>query len=228
MSTPARTRISRRISFGGALLVLSGLLFLTTPFLVVGTITPPEGGQVITEMSAVNANSLEWRLGMTLSFAALATLTVGWFALYAHLTATDMERWALGGLLVTVVPLFFYLPLLGVMAYVLPTVGGLIESNGTDAITVIDRTWESPFLILPFLGGLLWNVGVVLMGVAVWRSETPSKWSGIMLVIAGILGVPAFLDVVVIQYVSSVILSIGLVLVGFSLWRVGNSSEQEM
>jgi hypothetical protein len=165
---------------------------------------------------------------MTLSFAALATLTVGWFALYAHLPATDMERWALGGLLVTVVPLFFYLPLLGVMAYVLPAVGGLIESNGTDAITVLDRTWESPFLILPFFGGLLWNVGVVLMGVAVWRSQTPSKWGGIMLVIAGILGVPAFLDVVVIQYVSSVILPIGLVLVGFSLWRVGKRSEQEM
>lgn len=213
---------------GGAALVISGLLFLTTPFLVVGTITPPEGGQVITETSAVNANSVEWRLGMTLSFAALATLALGWFALYAHLTATDMERWALGGLVVTVVSLCFYLPLLGVMAYVLPAIGGLIESNGTDAIIVLDRTWETPFIVLPFLGGLLWNLGVVLMGVAVWRSQTPSKWGGIVLAIAGILGVPAFLDVVVIQYVSSVILAIGLVLVGVSLWRVGKRSEQEM
>ena len=216
------------MSFGGALLVLSGLLFLTTPFLVVGTITPPDEQRVITETSAVNANSLEWRLGMAITFVAFATLTLGWFALYAHLARTDMERWAASGLVVTVGSLFVYLPLLGVVAYVLPAVGELIESGGADVIVVLDRTWTTPFIVLPFLGGLLWHVGVALMGIAVWRAQTPTTWGGITLLLAGVLGIPGFLDIVVIQYVSSVLLPIGLILVGVSLWRVGKRVEHEM
>lgn len=227
MSASTGTRYHRRISFGGALLILSGLLFLSTPFFVVGTITPPDEGQVITETSAVNANSLEWRLGMALSFVALAALVLGLFALYAHLAGTRMERWALSGLIITVGSLFVYLPLLGVMAFVLPAVGGLIEGGSTDAIVVLDQTWKTPFIILPFLGGLLWNVGVALMGFTVWRSATPSKWGGIALVIAGILGIPAFLDVVAIQYIAPVVLAIGLMTIGVALWRTGRNSEYE-
>lgn len=214
----------RRFRMGGATLILSGLCFLTTPFLVVGTITPPEGGQVITETSAVNAASLEWRVGMAISFVAFATLTLGWFVLYAHLARTEVERWALGGLVVTVIAAVLYLPLLGVMAYVLPAVGGMIESGQTGAIDVLDQTWANPFLVLPFFGGILWNVGVALMGVGVWRSGTPSKWGGIVLVVAGGLGIPAFLDVVAIQYLSSPLLAIGLIIVGTGLWRGGESA----
>lgn len=153
---------------------------------------------------------------------------VGLFALYAHLANTDMERWAASGLVVTIGSLFLYLPLLGVVAFVLPAVGGVIESGGTDAIVVLDRTWDTSFIVLPFLGGLLWQVGVGIMGVAVWRSKTPTKWGGITLVIAGVLGVPGFLDVVAIQYVSPVVLAIGLILVGLSLWRVEGSRKREM
>lgn len=188
---------------------------------MVGTITPPDETRVITEASAVNANSLDWRLGMTLSFAAFALLMLGWFALYARLARTESERWALGGLVVTIVSLAFYLPLLGVVAYVLPAVGGLVESGQTDALGVLDRTWTDPLVILPLLGGILENVGVTLMGVGIWRSETPSKWGGIVLVAAGVLGIPGFLDVVVIQYISPVVFAVGLIIVGAALWRSG-------
>ena len=212
-------RIRRWYRWGGAALVLSGLLLLTTPFLVVGTITPPDEGRVITETSAVNANSLEWRVGMSISFISFALLLLGWFALYARLARTDSERWALGGLVVTIVSLAVYLPLLGVVAYVLPAVGGLIESGQTDALVVLDRTWADPLVILPFLGGIRENVGVALMGVGIWRSGTPSRWGGIVLVAAGIIGIPGFLDVVAVQYISPVVFAMGLIIVGVALWR---------
>lgn len=212
-------RVRRRFRWGGAALVLSGLLFLTSSFLVVGTITPPDETRVITEASAVNANSLEWRVGMAISFASFALLMLGWFSLYGSLARTDSERWAFSGLVVTIVSLVLYLPLLGVVAYVLPAVGGLIENGQTDALLVLDQTWSDPLVILPFLGGILENVGVALMGVGIWRSGTPSKWGGIVLVAAGILGIPAFLDVVALQYISPVVFAIGLIMVGGALWR---------
>lgn len=180
----------------------------------------------MTETSAVNANAFEWQLGMALSFAAFAALGLGLVALSAHLAGTRTERWALIGVLVTLDSLFVYLSLLGVTAFVLPAVGRLIEGGSTDAIVVLDRTWETPFLVFPFLGGLLWNVGVAIVGVAVWRSATPSTWGGIALVIAGILGIPAFLDVVVIQYIAPIVLAIGLLTTGVALWRTGRNGEQ--
>lgn len=219
MSDPTDGLLRRRVRLGGIGLIVSGLLFLTTPFLVVGTITPPDEIRVITETSAVNSNTFEWRLGMAIAFVANAALVLGLFALYGHLSRTDQERWALAGLVVTVVTLYLYAPLLGVAAYVLPAVGALLESGTNDAITVLDRTWTDPFIVLPFLGGILRHVGVAIMGAAVWRSGTPSKRGGIALVISGVLGVPAFLDVVAVQYVSPVVLALGLILVGAGLWR---------
>lgn len=219
MSESIEQKVRRRFRWAGASLVLSGLLLLTSPFLIVGTITPPDEMRVITETSAVNANSIEWRVGMAISFVSFAFLMLGWFGLYARLARTDGERWALGGLIVTIVSLALYLPLLGVVAYVLPAVGGLIQSGQTDALVVLDRTWMEPLIFIPFFGGILENIGVAMMGVGIWRSGTPSKWGGIVLVAAGIIGIPAFLDVVAVQYVSPVVLAIGLIIVGVALWR---------
>lgn len=206
---------------GAAALVLGGILYAIASFLVAGVITPPSETRVITVASAMNANSMEWRVGMVLSFVADASLTLGWFALYVHLARMHAERWALAGLVVIVVFGTLYAPLLGVMTYVLPAAGAIIESGGTDAMAIIDRTWADPFVFLPFLSVILSYIGVVLMGVAVWRSETLSKLGGIGLVLGGVLGIPAFLDMVELSLVAPFVYAVGAVLVGASLWRSG-------
>lgn len=203
----------RRIRSGSAALVVSGLLFATTPFLTIGTITPPDETRVFTVASAVNPNSLKWRIGMALLFLAYASMVLGLVALYAHLSQTREERWAFAGLVVTIGALIVYLPLLGIAAYVIPTAGG------SDTIVIINQTWTDPFIMLPFIGGILWNVGIALLGLAVWRSKTLSTVGGIGLLLAGVLGVPGFLDVVVIRFIAPVIFAIGLVVSGVSLWH---------
>lgn len=138
-----------------------------------------------------------------------------------------MERWAFAGLVVTVGALVLYMPLLGVVAYVLPAAGALIEANGADAMAVIDRTWTDPFIFLPFVGGILWNVGEALLGIAVWRSEALSNPGGIALLAAGLIGIPGFFDVVILQYIGTVVLAGGLILVGASLWRAVSNADVE-
>lgn len=217
--------VRRRFRLGAAALVLGGVLYVIAAFLVADVITPPSEARVVTVASAVNANSMEWRVGMALSFVADAAVVLGWFALYAHLARTRAERWALAGLVVTVVFGALYAPLLGVVTYALPAAGALVESGGTDAMAVIDRTWTDPFIFLPFVSAILSYVGVVLMGVAVWRSGTLSKIGGIGLVFGGVLGIPAFLDVVELSLVAPVVYTIGLVLVGAALWRSGGQEK---
>lgn len=216
---PAASVRRRRLAMGAAALVLSGLLTATAPFLVVGTITPPEGDRVITVASALNADSTAWRVGMALTTFAQLFLILGFAALYARLARSRVERWAFAGLVVTVTSLVLYLPMLGVVTYVLPAVGGLVASGDADAILVLDRTWTDPFIALPFLGGLCWHVGVAAMGVAVWRSGSLSRSAGLVLLLAGLLGVPSYFDVIALQYVSTTVLAAGLVLAGASLWR---------
>lgn len=224
-SNPTDAVVRRRTRLGAATLVLAGFLSAVLPFLVGGAISAPEGGRVITVESAVRANSLAWRAGMALTFCTFASLILGAFALYAHLARTRAERWALAGLVVTVGSLVVYLPLLGVAAYAVPAAGALIAGGQADAIAVIDRTWTDPFIFLPFVGGILENVGVALFGVAVRRSETLSKAGGAGLFLAGVLGVPAFLDVVQLRFVAQFLLAAGLVVVGASLWRVAGRAE---
>lgn len=216
---------SRRIRWGAAALVVSGVSFAIAAFLVVDTFTPPDETRVVTVASAVNANSTAWRVGMAVTFVAYATLVFGSFALYAALARTNAERWALAGLLTTVGAVVFYVPLLGVVAFVAPAVGALVESGNADAITVLDRTWTEPFIFLPFVAGMLQHVGVALLGVAVWRADVLTRWSGAVLVLAGILGLPAFLDVEALEWVAPLTLAAGLVFTGVSLWRSAGREE---
>ncbi|MCA1737556.1 MAG: hypothetical protein LC740_01625, partial [Actinobacteria bacterium] len=45
---------------------------------------------------------------------------------------------------------------------------------------------------LIILAGLLYSIGFILFGVAIWRSETLPKWAGVLLPVAGLpLAVPA-------------------------------------
>ena len=224
-SDPTDAVVRRRTRLGAVALVLGGVLTTVALFLVADVVSPPDETRVVTVESAVRANSLRWRVGMAASFLGYAALVLGAFALYAHLGRTRAERWALAGLVVTVGSLVVYLPLLGVAAYAVPAAGALIAGGETEAIAVIDRTWEDPFLFLPFVGGILENVGVALFGVAVWRSGTLSKPGEVGLLLAGVLGVPSFLDVVQLRYPAQLLLLAGLALVGASLWRAAGRDE---
>ena len=41
------------------------------------------------------------------------------------------------------------------------------------------QTFREPFVAVSFLSGILYYLGIVLMGVAVWRSETLWRWAAL-------------------------------------------------
>jgi hypothetical protein len=83
----------------------------------------------------------------------------------------------------------------------------------------MDQTFREPFAVFPFLGGIFVNLGLILNGVAVWRSGTLPKWAGLLLIADGILGVPTFLDVPQFQLVDPIVGGAALVAVGVALWK---------
>jgi hypothetical protein len=167
---------------------------------------------------ALGANSFAFRLGIALTDVSLAFFVLGLFALYAYLSRSSAERLAFVGLVMTVGFLVLYLPLIGFVAYVVPAIGSLAEQGHVEMIQVMDQTFVEPFIVIPFLGGILWGVGCIPLGLAIWRSGRLWKWSGLLFILFGVVGIPGFFDVEILQLIASVLLGLAQLAAGVTLF----------
>lgn len=128
-----------------------------------------------------------------------------------------MERLAFVALVVTVGCLGMFLPLLGYAAYIVPAVGSLAQQGHPEMIQVMDQTFREPFILIPFFGFIVWSVGIILLGIAIWRSGHLWKWSGLLFVLSAVTSVP--LDIEVLSLASSILLGLAQLTVGVALFR---------
>lgn len=205
----------KRVSLGGIALILAGLALIPQGVLSRNVPTAPARNLEF----ATAANSFEYRLGMMLVGLSLPLFVLGVFALYAYLSRTSHEKLALAGLAITVGFLVLFLPITGFAAFVVPAIGRLVEQGKPEMIAVMDQTFLEPFLPIQFLSGILWNIGNMLMGLAIWRSKILWKWSGFLFIVYGVVGIPAFLDVGAFQLVSPVLGGLAQITAGVSLRR---------
>jgi hypothetical protein len=196
-------------------LILAGIAVALVPLGTTGIPTVPDQNVAF----ATGANSLRWRLAMLLALVYQALLVLGSLMLYVHLAQTRAHRWAAGGFVVTVGCTVLFLPMMGFAAFVVPAVGALIEAGHADAVAVLDQTFREPFAVVPFLGGICVNLGLILNGIAIWRSGTLPGWAGLLLIGGGVLGVPAFLDQPLAQAVAPIVTGAALITVGVGLLR---------
>lgn len=211
--------LASRVPLGALVLILAGLTLAPTGLLMRGVPTAPARNLEF----AAGANSFPWRLGMALAGLSLALLILGTLALYAHLAQTTEEGLAFAGMVVTIGFIALMLPVTGFAAYVVPALGGLVAQGQAGMVEVMNQTFKEPFLTIPFLGGILWNVGSVLLGIAIWRSGTLWPWGGLLYIAYGVLGIPAFLDVKALQIVAPLVGGAAQVAVGLSLWRIAGA-----
>jgi hypothetical protein len=218
--TKPMSAFTKRISLGAIALILAGLTLIPQGILTANVPSAPEQNLEFASL----ANSFSYRFSMMLVGISLALFILGVFALYAHLSETKQEKMAFAGLIVTVGFLALFLPIIGFAAFVVPAIGALVEQGHTEMFAVMDETFKEPFLPIQFLAGILWNIGNILMGIAVWRSGTLWKWGGLLFIIYGVIGIPSFLDVKVFQIVSPTTGGLAQIAVGISLWRSGRGS----
>jgi hypothetical protein len=213
---------SKRVSLGAIALILAGLTLLPQGILTVNVPTAPEQNFEF----ATGANSFNYRFSLALVGISMALFILGIFALYAHLSQTRHEKVAFAGLLVTVGFLALFLPIIGFAAFVVPAIGALIEQGHMEMLAVMDATFKEPFIIIQFFAGVLWNIGGILLGIAVWRSGTLWRWGGLLFIIYGVVGIPSFLDAKAFQIVSPIVGGLAQIVVGISVWRFGRGFRQ--
>ena len=213
--TNRTSTFTKRISLGGIALILAGLTLIPQGILTVNVPSAPEQNLEF----VTGANLSNYRLAMMLVGISLALFILGVFALYAYLSRTKQERVAFAGLIVTVGFLGLFLPLIGFGAYVVPAIGSLVAQGRVEMVAVMEQISREPFIVVPFFAGILWNIGNLLMGIAIWRSGTLWKWGGLLFMIYGLIGIPGFLDVKVLQIASTILGGLAQIVVGVSLRR---------
>ena len=149
---------------------------------------------------------------------AVTLAIFGVLALFAYLVNTRGGRLATLGMVLNVLGLCLILSFLGVITYAIPALSQEYVNGQQDAFQMTDALFSGKLFTIIILSGLLQFVGFVLLGVAIWRSETLPKWAGALLGVAGLLlAVPA--DIPFLNVVASVLLVIAGVGIALSVLR---------
>jgi hypothetical protein len=112
----------------------------------------------------------------------------GVIALGAYLANGRTGRLALLGMVLSVAGNCLILTIFGFSTLVSPVIGRLYLEGQPGAMEVNEAILTSPaFIFVVFSGLLVFLVGSILFGVAIWRSGTLPRWAGVLFAPTGLL-----------------------------------------
>jgi hypothetical protein len=113
------------------------------------------------------------------SIAGTTIGILGLLALYAALPSPDRRRWiAVAALATSVSGLSLVMTLFGAAAYAQPAIGRAYLAGDQGAIQINSDIYGPVAISVGVLGGVLYSLGGILFGVAIWRSGRLPKWTG--------------------------------------------------
>jgi len=127
-------------------------------------------------------------------------------------------------MVVSILAIALLLPFFGILTYALPPTGQAYLAGSSDALALGDASFKAA-LGAAMAGDVLYWVGCIIFGVAIWRSGASPGWVAVLFAIHGLL-IHGPLAVTVIAGVPVFALLGGALLAGVgwaiagSLWRV--------
>ncbi len=150
--------------------------------------------------------------------AGLLCQVFGSFALYAYLLPTSGERWALLGMILTVITDALLIALVGTFAYAFPSIGQLYLQGQTNVISIAVAFGNS-FIVVLITQAIVFSIAAILIAVAIWRSGSLPKWAAIIYLIASFILAFAPPLPFIPEIVGAVLLAISSVWLGWSIWQ---------
>jgi hypothetical protein len=121
-----------------------------------------------------------YAVGALMIVAGLVISVFGLFALLAYLGAGPGRRWALAAFVPSVLGTALILPVFGVLAFALPALARAYSGGQQGALGLVGAIAGGPLLAgWALAAGALYVVGSALFAVAVWRSRSLPRWSGV-------------------------------------------------
>ena len=217
MSSPMTTRpnVDSRLRAGAIAFGVAALMWVPSLF----SVHPPSDPGHNREF-ALGANTASYRIATSLQIYALTPVILGMFALYAILARGAARRLSIVGLVLTVAGAGLLLPGTGYAAFVMPAAGVLIsQGHAQDILLLLDQVFAEPGWIPVFLGGLIYNIGLLIMSVAVWRSRIMARWAALLLALAALVGLATFLDVVALARIGAALFIAAFIALAIDIWR---------
>ncbi len=194
-------------------LTVSGILFVLYPVIrPFSDESSLQGAQAFASFS--------WVLAHSLAMVAFVLLALGLLGLYIRLQQTKMKRLAIQALVLVWIGVGLTLPYYGAETFGLHAIGqeALKENNpALLSLTNSIRLHEGLVFFLP--GLVLLAVGTVLFAIAIWRSNSLIRWSGIPLAVGFALYLPQFFGPQSIRVIHGVLIMIACFLIAWILLK---------
>jgi hypothetical protein len=154
--------------------------------------------------------STNWVVAHLLAVAGFTLLALGVLGLYLLLQAAAVDRVTYWALVVTWIGVALTLPYYGAEVFGLRAIGQeAIKQQSTAVMALADSVRYGPGIVVFGAGLALLAVGAV--AVAVWRSGSLSRWSGIPLAVGFALYIPQFFGSQPIRVAHGVLVAVGCV-----------------
>jgi hypothetical protein len=172
---------------GALAFALAGVLF------VVYEAAAPRADQTTIE-GAESWTSAGWALGHLAAIVGLILIPLGYGALRGHLEGTRNEKTAFMAATIGYIGSALTISYYGAEVYGLKAIGQRAVEDGDATMTEVGEAFRmDPTALTVFVIGLaLIAVAAVLAAVAVWRSGTLNKWSGVPLAVLLVTMLPQY------------------------------------
>jgi len=207
------------LRLGLVALAVSGVLTALT-IIVRGPFVDPGFNPELFARGAAAPQFLAYSFGTML---AVLTGVYGYIALYAYLTYTNrsVASLALWGMVLNI-GLVLLMPSLGVYAFAGPAITDLYARDPRSAVELTSQMAGGAYLAPVLVQGLLYSIGSLLFGIAIWRSATLPRWSGVLFFVQA----PLIEFILLVSYpaeiVGGLMLAISSVWIGYrSIYNLG-------
>jgi len=211
----SRTRI-------GALgLAIAGVLFL-----VYETVAPRTAQDTLE--GAASWASSGWAVGHVSAIIGLILIPLGWAGLRNYLADTRTERLTYLATTLGYIGSALSISYYGAEVYGLRAIGARAVADGDASLTKIGEDFRLDAIAVTVfaLGLALIAAAAILAAVAIWRSGTMSRWSGIPLATAMVLYLPHFSVPHAARIGWGALVTVGAVWIGVELWRAAARSAE--
>jgi hypothetical protein len=155
-------------------------------------------------------------------------ITLGIFgaiALGAYLAGGRAVRPALTAMVLSVAGKALILTIFGMSTFATPAVGRAYLAGQHGIVEVNQDIIGIPLILTALAGGLLYSVGAILFGVAVWRSGVLPRWAGVLYAPTGFLISILGLTVGASQTLGSLLVVVGGAWIAWTVRLRSNGTE---
>ncbi len=200
-----------RVRLGALSLALSGILFLLYPAL------RPFSNEASLQGAEAFASPF-WVLAHMLAVVGFILLALGLLGLHSALQNTTVERLMFVALVLTWIGVGFTLPYYGAEIFALHAIGQeAVRQQSVTLLALVDAVRYGPAIFVFAVGLLLLAVGPILVAIAVWRSGTLSRWSGMVFALGFALYIPQFFGTQPIRVAHGVLVAVGCIWLAWSM-----------